>query len=54
MLDIVQTRLHAEGFVCQRIDGQSSLEARQTAIAQFNDDPCCTIMLASIASAGEG
>jgi SNF2 family DNA or RNA helicase len=54
MLDIVQQFLQSEGFVVQRIDGQKSLDQRRTALTQFNDDPSCTVMLASIGSAGEG
>ena len=54
MLDLVQHHLDLNGFTFQRIDGQSSLPKRRNAICRFNDDPKCTVMLASIASAGEG
>ncbi|KAF7508204.1 hypothetical protein GJ744_009501 [Endocarpon pusillum] len=54
MLDIVQLHLELNGFIFRRIDGQSSLQERRKAICQFNDDPKCTVMLASICSAGEG
>lgn len=54
MLDIVQLHLELNGFIFRRIDGQSSLQERRKAICQFNDDPKCTVMLASIGSAGEG
>ncbi|PWY96737.1 hypothetical protein BO94DRAFT_580569 [Aspergillus sclerotioniger CBS 115572] len=40
------------GYAC--IDGQSSLAERQSAIQRFNEDSNCTVMLASISSAGEG
>jgi hypothetical protein len=54
MLDLTQQSLEASGFVCLRIDGQTTLEGRSRAIRQFNEDPACTVMLASIGSAGEG
>ena len=54
MLDLVQEALKATGFGVQRIDGQSSLQQRSEAIRQFNNDLDCTVMLASLGSAGEG
>jgi len=54
MLDLTEQSLKANGFLCQRIDGQKSLDERSKAMRQFNNDPACTVMLASIASAGEG
>ena len=54
MLDLVQEALESNGFCLQRLDGKSSLQARNKAISQFTQDPRCTIMLASIGSAGEG
>lgn len=54
MLDLVQHHLESNGFTLQRIDGQSSLSKRDRAISQFSKDPKCTVMLASIGSAGEG
>jgi SNF2 family DNA or RNA helicase len=54
MLDLIQRALHSEGFGFQRIDGKTSLEGRRMAIEQFNQNPECTVMLASIGSAGEG
>ena len=54
MLDLVEPALRKHGFTFQRIDGQASLEARQEALRQFNEDPECTVMLASIGSCGEG
>lgn len=53
MLDLVE-RLDLNGFTYKRVDGQSSLQKRRSAIHQFNEDPRCTVMLASIGSAGEG
>lgn len=54
MLDLIATALTQHGFRFQRIDGKSSLQQRNVAIQQFNEDPACTIMIASIGSAGEG
>ena len=54
MLDLIQHALRSSGFCFQRIDGKSSLENRSKAITDFNEDPKCTVMLASIGSAGEG
>ena len=54
MLDLIQQALVPHGFSFQRIDGKTSLEARTKAICQFNEDLNCTILLASIGSAGEG
>ncbi|KAL6697594.1 SNF2 family N-terminal domain-containing protein [Trichoderma pleuroticola] len=54
MVDLTQQCLEANGFVCARIDGQSSLEGRSKAIKRFNLDPKCTVMLATIGSAAEG
>jgi SNF2 family DNA or RNA helicase len=38
----------------ERIDGQLSLRRRRQAINRFTERPKCTVMLASIGSAGEG
>ncbi|EHK42066.1 hypothetical protein TRIATDRAFT_172559, partial [Trichoderma atroviride IMI 206040] len=54
MIGLTQQCLEANGFVCARIDGQLSLERRMMAMKQFNSDPRCTVMLATIGSAGEG
>jgi SNF2 family DNA or RNA helicase len=54
MLDLIATALTEHGFRFQRMDGQSSLQQRSVAIQQFNEDPTCTVMIASIGSAGEG
>lgn len=54
MLDLTQESLEASGFVCQRIDGQTGLKERGSAIHEFNSNDKCTVMLASIGSAGEG
>ena len=54
MLDLVQQALELEGYRITRIDGQKSLRDRGNSISEFNHDSTCTIMLASIGSAGEG
>lgn len=54
MLDLIQQEIEKHGLGFQRIDGQTSLSERSWAICQFREDPQCTIMLASIGSAGEG
>ncbi|KAI0434478.1 hypothetical protein F5Y09DRAFT_356747 [Xylaria sp. FL1042] len=54
MLDKVEQALLANCFTYRRIDGQSSLRSRAEAIKVFSDSSNCTVMLASIGSAGEG
>ncbi|KEZ43834.1 hypothetical protein SAPIO_CDS3994 [Scedosporium apiospermum] len=54
MLDLVQKDLQDVGLGIQRIDGQASLQQRRAAMEQFKSDPNCTVMLASMGSAGEG
>ncbi|GAW19569.1 hypothetical protein ANO14919_090570 [Xylariales sp. No.14919] len=54
MLDLVEQALRKENFIFQRIDGQTSLEGRRVAIQDFQDDPSCTVMLASVGSSAEG
>jgi len=54
MLNLVQHALELAGFSVARIDGQKSLQDRATAISRFSRDPECTVMLATIGSAGEG
>lgn len=54
MLDLVQHQLVLNGFIFARIDGQSSLQKRSSAIFEFSNNPMCMVMLASIGSAGEG
>ncbi|KAJ3462337.1 hypothetical protein MRS44_007123 [Fusarium solani] len=54
MLDLVEIALRQSGYCNERIDGQSSLPQRRDAISKFNNDPACTVFLATIGSAGEG
>ncbi|KAH8668655.1 SNF2 family N-terminal domain-containing protein [Xylariales sp. PMI_506] len=54
MLDLVQQALEQHGIGYQRIDGQSSLAQRKSAIDKFDSDPMASVMLATIGAAGEG
>lgn len=54
MLNLIEMALQTHGFIFQRIDGQKSLEHRTRALNIFNNDPACTVMLASIGSIAEG
>ncbi|KAI1737674.1 SNF2 family N-terminal domain-containing protein [Xylaria scruposa] len=54
MLDLVAQALERERFGFQRIDGRSSLEGRRKAMQEFNNNPNCTVLLASIGSSAEG
>lgn len=54
MLDLISRALTQHGFQFQRIDGQCTLKQRNSALQRFNEDTTCTVMLASIGSAGEG
>lgn len=54
MLDLVGKALQKENVIFQRIDGQKTLEERQAAMQEFNDNPDCTVLLASIGSSTEG
>lgn len=54
MLDLVQIALRQSGYSYERIDGQSSLRERREAITEFDNNPACTVLLATIGSAGEG
>ena len=54
MLDLIEAQLDRHGYMFQRIDGQTTLEARSEALRQFNAIDECTVMLASIGSCGEG
>jgi SNF2 family DNA or RNA helicase len=54
MLDLVEKALAAERITFQRIDGGTSLKNRKQAIKYFRDNPACTVLLASIGSAGVG
>ncbi|KAI0902849.1 hypothetical protein F4823DRAFT_637700 [Ustulina deusta] len=50
----VEEALLANSFNNRRINGQSNLKSRAKAIRVFSENSNCTVMLASIGSAGEG
>ncbi|TVY66693.1 putative ATP-dependent helicase [Fusarium oxysporum f. sp. cubense] len=54
MLDLVQRALLQANLLFERIDGQYSIKQREKALSRFANDPCCTVMLATIGSGGEG
>lgn len=54
MLDLIEMALRTHDFVIQRTNGQKPLEHRTGALNIFNNDPACTVMLASIGSIAEG
>ncbi|RKL31204.1 hypothetical protein BFJ72_g11221 [Fusarium proliferatum] len=54
MLNLVQAALSQAGFSCVRIDGQYSIKQREEALSKFAKDACCTVMLATLGSGGEG
>lgn len=54
MLDLIQQALSIYSFGNCRIDGSTTLEGRRMALKRFNEDPECSVMLATIGSAGEG
>jgi len=54
MLDLIQQALATYSFNTCRIDGSTSLEERSRALNRFREDPDCSVMLATIGSAGEG
>jgi SNF2 family DNA or RNA helicase len=54
MLDLIGRALTSEGFNFERIDGGKSLSHRRRAIRAFRTNPSCTVLLASIGSAGVG
>lgn len=54
MLDLIQQALSCYSFTTCRIDGSTSLEGRNIALKQFTNDANCSVMLATIGSAGEG
>jgi len=52
LLDIVETRLHAEHLVFERLDG--STRNRPAAVERFQTDPDCPIFLISLKAGGLG
>lgn len=47
-LDIVQARLDRDGFKYSRIDGTMNAQARDASLRALDEDPECTILLASL------
>ena len=54
MLDLIQVALQSEGFDFVRIDGKKSDKQRREALKRFRTDRTCTILMATIGSAGVG
>lgn len=54
MLTLIEKSLGAEGFAYERIDGKRSITQTRMALKSFRTDPRCTVLLASIGSAGVG
>ena len=54
MLDLVELALSRENITFVRIDGQKSDQQRRKAIEAFRVNPQCTVLLATIGSAGVG
>jgi SNF2 family DNA or RNA helicase len=54
MLDLIQQALSGYSFTICRIDGSTSLEGRNAALKEFTERADCSVMLATIGSAGEG
>jgi len=54
MLDLVEKALGQQGIKFQRVDGQTTLDGRIKALKEFDHDPGCRVLLASIGSMGVG
>jgi len=54
MLDLVEVALEHRGSQFRRIDGSMSLAQRDKSLEDFRSKPECTVLLASIQSAGVG
>ncbi|KAF8538868.1 SNF2 family N-terminal domain-containing protein [Trichophaea hybrida] len=54
MLDLVEQALDAEGIGFQRLDGSTTLQQRNKRIGSFRNDDDCTVLLATIGTAGVG
>jgi SWI/SNF-related matrix-associated actin-dependent regulator of chromatin subfamily A3 len=54
MLDLVEVALEHKGSQFRRIDGSMSLPQRDKSLEDFHSKPECTVLLASIQSAGVG
>jgi SNF2 family DNA or RNA helicase len=54
MLDVVEPALAMAGFRFQRIDGTKTLEQRRGALRNFDKEPSCTVLLATLGSTAVG
>ena len=54
MLTLIEKSLRVEGLEYGRVDGTMSIAQACKALKRFSTDPRCTILLASIGSAGVG
>ena len=54
MLDLVEIALSAKSFGFQRIDGKQAEAQRRSVLKEFRENIRCSILLASIGSAGVG
>lgn len=54
MLDLVEIALNKRGFGSLRLDGKQTEARRRSALEGFRTDAQCSILLASIGSAGVG
>eukprot|EP00931_Biecheleriopsis_adriatica_P089973 TRINITY_DN64028_c0_g1_i1.p1 TRINITY_DN64028_c0_g1~~TRINITY_DN64028_c0_g1_i1.p1 ORF type:complete len:1219 (+),score=284.44 TRINITY_DN64028_c0_g1_i1:79-3657(+) len=54
MLELVEFRMKREGISCVVFRGGMSMQAREDALAAFNDDPSMKIILISLKAGGEG
>lgn len=54
MLNLIELAIKSRGIDYERLDGQTSLKSRGESIKRFNEEINCTVMLATIGSAGEG
>ena len=54
MINLVEQALYKESFKFERLDGRKSDAQRRKALKVFGSNPDCTILLASIGSAGVG
>lgn len=54
MLDLVGIALQVKGLKFQRIDGRYTEARRRSALEDFRTNARCTVLLASIGSAGVG
>jgi SWI/SNF-related matrix-associated actin-dependent regulator of chromatin subfamily A3 len=54
MLDLIEIGLAINGYRFARLDGDMSIQRRKSAIDDFRKNAECTVLLASLGSAGVG